>query len=109
MTMAKRWWVAACVVATVLAGCSGDRELTCAAAERYARAGSAPPVRIPDGLTPPDESDSLRVPTESVAPERSASERCLEVPPDFNTRAPPSTAERPAAEPPRNPEREIDN
>lgn len=107
--MAERFWVTAFLVATVLAGCSGDRELTCQAAERYAQAGTAPPVRIPDGLTPPDDTDSLRVPPESVVPPRSASQRCLDVPPEFNTRTPSTSPDRPAAEPAPNPEREISN
>jgi uncharacterized lipoprotein len=110
--MAARCWMAAVLAVSVLGGCSRDHTLTCEAAQRYARASSAPPVRIPDGLTAPDESDSLRVPPESVVPSRSDDQPCLEAPPAFSGRNPPSTAPaapRPASEPAPNPDREIDD
>ena len=110
--MAGRGWVAVILAASVLGGCGGGRALNCDGAERYARAGSSPPVRIPADLTPPDESDSLRVPPEAGAASRAETQRCLESPPEFASpsnrpAAPPGAP--PASEPAPNPDREIGN
>jgi hypothetical protein len=70
----------ACICA--LTGCGRENTVACEATERYSTATSAPPVRIPDDLSPPDETDSLRLPAEAgptVAPTRP----CLESPPGF--------------------------
>lgn len=86
--------------------------MNCEAADRYARAGSSPPVRIPADLSPPDESDSLRVPPEALAASRSETQRCLESPPEFaspSNRPVVPPAARPASEPAPNPDREIGN
>jgi predicted small lipoprotein YifL len=107
----------AALAATALAGCSRDGALNCEPADRYATARSAPPVRVPDDLSVPDESASLRLPPAAVAD--SAAVRCLETPPDFfeNRRvgapdaAEPDTSPAPQAEPEvaTDPERQISN
>src|SRR5690606_35879281 len=53
-----------CLVASlaVLGGCSRQPTSTCEPAARYSTAGSAPPMQIPDDLSPPDEADALRLP-----------------------------------------------
>jgi hypothetical protein len=70
------------VAAAVSSGCSGDSQIACEPADRYAAAGSIPAVRIPDDLSPPDESGALRVPTSVDASGRSPAS-CLETPPEF--------------------------
>jgi len=99
------------VVAGALAGCSRDNELRCEPAERYSGAQSVPPVRVPEDLTVPDETDSLRLPPPATQAS-SAAGRCLESPPDFfeNRGAEEPEAPAPAApDPEEDPERRIDN
>ena len=74
--------LAAALLIAWLSGCGRDHTLACEATARYASATSAPPVQIPDDLSPPDEKDSLRLPpvaTNAAAPTRP----CLESPPGF--------------------------
>ncbi len=98
------------IVAAALAGCSGDNELRCETPDRYAGARSVPPVRVPDGLTVPDETNSLRLPPQPTGAD-SAAARCLEAPPDFfenrNVGGAPEPA--PAPDVTEDPERRIDN
>jgi hypothetical protein len=69
------------VLLAALHGCSKDHTLACEPTDRYALATSTGPVQIPDDLSPPDESDSLRLPpVEAVKPTTGA---CLEAPPGF--------------------------
>jgi hypothetical protein len=78
--------VATIVVGALLASCSHERGNQCGDDPRYTRARTAPPVRIPDDLTPPDETDSLRLPPgtrQASAAEDDANGRCLETPPKF--------------------------
>ena len=65
-----------------LSGCSRDRSLGCEDVSRYATADSIPPVRVPDGLSPPDESESLRLPPPPVEMQERTTP-CLESPPRF--------------------------
>lgn len=75
---------AAVIVLGSLAACSRDDQILCDDTARYSTADSIPPVRIPDGLSPPDESDSLRLPPPPPdTARRSAGEPCLEQPPPF--------------------------
>jgi hypothetical protein len=88
--------------------------------ERYSTATSAPPIQIPDDLSPPSETDALRLP-QAVPATASADERCLESPPPFSTNvragrerggesaAPAEPAPAPEAEEPVDPERVIEN
>jgi hypothetical protein len=74
--------VAAVIVLCGLSACSREQTLACEPTERYISASSSPPVQIPDDLSPPDESESLKLPPEggTVAPR---SRPCLESPPGF--------------------------
>jgi len=76
-------------------------------------------VQIPDDLSPPNESDALRLPPDAVVA-ASGREGCLETPPAFSrdarlrraeSRDAPAPPAEPAApaEPPPNPDRAIDN
>jgi uncharacterized lipoprotein len=76
-----RCLIAGALAASALSGCSGESTLNCETSERYAAARSVPPVRVPDDLSVPDETDSLRLPPAPAAD--GAGERCLETPPDF--------------------------
>jgi hypothetical protein len=99
-----------------LTGCSGENDLRCESTDRYATATSAPPVQIPDDLSPPDETNSLRLPPAST-PENAPGtrERCLETPPDYFEQRPgqrsdaaaPQEGRAPSTAP--QPEREISN
>lgn len=68
-----------------LGGCSGGIGLRCEDPEFYTDSGEVPPVRIPDDLSPPDESESLRIPAPLEGGVEPVDSRgpCLESPPDF--------------------------
>lgn len=73
-----------CVTAA-LSGC-GARGLEgkCADAGTYDDARSVAPIRVPGELTPPDESEALRIP--GAGPAAGAPQtvgRCLETPPEY--------------------------
>jgi uncharacterized lipoprotein len=71
--------VAAAMAVTACAG------VTCERPERYAGAGSVPPLQVPDGLAEPDLSRALRIPAMPVEEPRPIGRRgpCLESPPHF--------------------------
>jgi hypothetical protein len=69
--------------ACAFAGCGKEQTLRCEPIERYSTARSSPPVQIPDDLSPPDESEALRLPPASAANSRAPTEPCLESPPAF--------------------------
>ena len=75
------------IAATVFAvtACSGESTLRCEDPALYATSGSIPPIRVPDGLNIPDESDSLQIPSGEPLQVRDpdALTECLESPPDF--------------------------
>lgn len=77
-------WMLVSLSATLglAAGCSHDEGLRCEDVSRYAASVSAPPLRVPDDLTVPDESDSLLIP-DPVPPEAGAPTECLETPPSY--------------------------
>jgi hypothetical protein len=82
--MRRAWLLGAALIAAGLGACGRERTLDCEPTERYSGAGSAPPVRIPDDLSPPDESESLRLPPPPVdASASAATSGCLESPPRF--------------------------
>jgi uncharacterized lipoprotein len=66
----------------LIAGCSSDEGLRCEDVSQYAGSVSVPPLRVPDDLTVPDESDSLLIP-DSPAGEVGAATECLETPPSY--------------------------
>ena len=72
----------ALAAASLVTGCGATR---CEKPDRYAGSGELPPVQVPDDLTPPDESRSLRIPQASARDRRKVSRRgpCLESPPDY--------------------------
>jgi translation initiation factor IF-2 len=73
---------AALLIFSELCACSHGNAVACEPTSRYAAASTAGPVRIPDDLNPPDETDSLRLPPDTgrTAP---PSKACLETPPGF--------------------------
>ena len=96
-------WLAVSVWLTcTLAACSGQKELSCEDPARYAEASSSPPVQIPDDLSPPNETDALRLPPDAAADPRVQTQPCLESPPAFfgegraNRTGRPEAAETPA-------------
>lgn len=67
-----------------LGACSGPEGVVCEDTERYSKADSIPPVRVPDDLTLPDESETLAIPGGgSRAPSARADQSCLEMAPPF--------------------------
>jgi hypothetical protein len=73
------------VASLLAAGCAGSGRMSCESSARYASSGSIPPVRVPEDLSPPDESQSLRIPPE---PDRDSAAslppgQCLESPPSY--------------------------
>jgi uncharacterized lipoprotein len=71
-----------CAAVAALSGCSGEDELRCDDTSRYATSVSVPPLRVPDDLTVPDESDSLLIPDPAAA-ETGVATECLETPPSY--------------------------
>ncbi len=62
--------------------------MRCEAPERYASSTTAPPVRVPEGMSVPDESQALQIPPGEPLelPSEGESEEggpCLEQPPRF--------------------------
>ena len=77
--------LALAIVAAAAAGCSREEGLSCESTERYGSARGTPPLRVPDDLSVPDETDVLRIPDEAArdtgAPGNGTP--CLESPPPF--------------------------
>jgi len=66
-----------------VAGCSRQQTAPCEPEPRYATARSAPPVQIPDDLSPPDENDAIRLPPIVGVGASITAGECLEAPPPF--------------------------
>jgi uncharacterized lipoprotein len=84
-------WRLICVVFLALLGaaCSGERTLSCVDTERYESSVTRAPIRVPDDLTPPDESDGLVIPQVSTTElSDAAPQGCLEAPPGFYEQEP---------------------
>jgi uncharacterized lipoprotein len=72
------------LLALLVAACSGERRLSCVDTERYESSVTRPPIRVPDDLNPPDESDALVIPQVSTTElSDAAPQGCLEAPPGF--------------------------
>lgn len=75
------------LLAVLTAACSGERGLRCEESTRYESSTTAPPIRVPDDLDPPDESEALVIPqvpeTELATASGEDEGECLETPPDF--------------------------
>ena len=65
MTSRALWCSIAALAA--IAGCSRQETVACEPDARYTTARSAPPVQIPDDLSPPNEDDALRLPPDGGA------------------------------------------
>jgi hypothetical protein len=65
------------------AGCSRQESVSCNTDPRYVTARSAPPVQIPDDLSPPNDRDALRLPPDVGAGARPTVGPCLQSPPSF--------------------------
>jgi hypothetical protein len=78
----RAMWCSIAAVVTLL-GCSRQETTACEPDVRYSTARSAPPVQIPDDLSPPNENDALRLPPDVGAIEQTAAGECLEAPPSF--------------------------
>lgn len=55
-----------------LAACAGESSVRCEGRDAYMNSTSAPPVRVPEGLSVPSEDDALRVPPTSRVTPRGA-------------------------------------
>jgi uncharacterized lipoprotein len=68
-----------------ISACSGEGSLRCEDSSFYATSSTVPPVRVPDGLSVPDESQALQIPPGDPLPVtgEDAPPSCLEQPPDF--------------------------
>jgi len=73
---------AALMVFCQLCACSHGNAIACEPTSRYSTAATIGPVRIPDDLNPPDDTDSLRLPPDTGRVAQS-SKACLETPPGF--------------------------
>ena len=81
-------------VVTVLAGCSRETSVVCSRQTQYLEAEDAGPLRIPDGLSVPDEIEALRIPSGAIgenpddeaelAADGEPSPTCLELSPAFS-------------------------
>ena len=78
----SRTWCAIVGLAAV-AGCSRQQTMVCEPDARYANARSALPVQIPDDLSPPNESDAIRLPPDLGGSDTVTAGECLEAPPPF--------------------------
>ena len=68
-----------------ITGCFGRDKLRCEDPTIYSSSTSVAPVRVPDGLDVPDESEALQIPPGETRVVRDADvlTECLETPPDF--------------------------
>jgi uncharacterized lipoprotein len=71
------------VACAIFAGCSREDAVRCESDLRYSGARSAPPVQIPDDLSPPNENDALRLPADVAVTTAAVTNGCRESPPSF--------------------------
>jgi hypothetical protein len=76
--------LAAALGGMLLAGCHHSATLACEDTQRYASAESVQPVQIPDDLSPPSETEALRLPPVVPANGPAPTRPCLESPPAFS-------------------------
>jgi len=55
----------------------------------YASAREVPPLRVPEGVDPPNTRSALEIP-ELTVPEKPRDGRCIDVPPSYTTGGEPS-------------------
>jgi len=106
MHFCRTWCAIVGLVA--IAGCSRQETTPCEPDVRYSTARSAQPVQIPDDLSPPDESDAIRLPTDvgAGAVASITAGECLETPPPFFGDSRPFVNDADAEDPPRQTRRE---
>ncbi len=99
MRFCRTWGAIVGLVA--IAGCSRQETTPCEPDARYSTARSALPVQIPDDLSPPDESDAIRLPADvdAVGIAAITAGECLETPPPFSGDARPFVDDADSAEP----------
>jgi len=73
----------AIVALAAVTGCSRGESVACVTDPRYSGARSSQPVQIPDDLSPPSESDAIRLPPDTGAVASLAAGECIEEPPPF--------------------------
>lgn len=75
----------ALIVAVSVSGCQRLSGARCEDPELYSGSEQIPPVQVPDDLTPPNESESLRIPPAPQDGEDASDARgpCLESPPEY--------------------------
>jgi hypothetical protein len=66
-----------------VAGCSRQEPLPCEPEARYSTARSSLPVQIPDDLSPPNETDAIRLPPDPSPVASITAGDCTEAPPPF--------------------------
>jgi uncharacterized lipoprotein len=81
------------IAGVMLSGCSHENTLRCGSVAMYESAQSVRALRIPDDLSVPDETESLRVPNASqrVAGAESPAAECLELAPFLSDSADPDS------------------
>jgi uncharacterized lipoprotein len=84
MGLTRRVLISVLVVSS-LSGCASRFAQRCEDPLRYTGSGQIPPIRIPDDLTPPDQTESLQIPApiEGEVEELESRGSCLESPPDY--------------------------
>ena len=81
MQFCRTWCAIVGLVA--VAGCSRQQTTACEPEARYSTARSAQAVQIPDDLSPPNESDAIRLPPGLGNVASVTAGECLETPPSF--------------------------
>ena len=78
--------IASVITVLALGACSNQTELQCGHDTQYREAISTSALRIPDDLSVPDESESLRIPgaTPEAPPSQEENSSCLEESPAFS-------------------------
>jgi uncharacterized lipoprotein len=82
--------VVVALAALAAVACSGEKGVRCDDSALYDSSNSSPPVRVPDDLTVPDESQALLIPgPPGGSPEAAPTDGCLESPPPYSQTANP--------------------
>lgn len=71
------------LAASLVASCGRRGEVRCEDPDRYATSDSIPPVRVPEDLSLPTDTESLVIPPGARSSQAISEGECLESPPDF--------------------------
>lgn len=68
-----------------VAGCGLFKEdvASCNEAKPYQGSAEVPPLKVPDGVDPPNTSNALKIPAIRGGPRKPPTDRCLDEPPDY--------------------------